>query len=65
MFKCPITKKTSRPGEKPVRVIVERRDREYKNDDGQVIGRGWEIVKEIFVSEEALERHPELKAGMY
>lgn len=58
MFKCAITGKFSKPNDKPIRLIVERRPREYKDtyvdDDGnkheQIVGRGWEIAKEIDVT---------------
>lgn len=58
MFKCAITGKFSKHGDKPIRLIVERRVREYKDiyvdDDGnkheQIVGRGWEVAKEIDVT---------------
>lgn len=70
MFKCPISRTSSRPGEKPVKVVLETRPRTYykrvkskeKDADGLPIwvdveiGRGFEIVKEIMVRQEALEK---------
>lgn len=61
MFKCAITKQFSRPGEKPYRLIVEKRTKEYtahlKGDaEPTVVGRGWEIVKEVNVTLEGLRR---------
>lgn len=54
MFKCDMTGKVSKPGEKPVRVVVERREKVYRDDEGRVLGRGWEIAKELTVSVEGL-----------
>lgn len=70
MFKCPISRTSSRPGEKPVKVVLETRPRVYykrvkskeKDADGLPIwldikiGEGFEIVKEIMVRQEALEK---------
>ena len=50
MFYCAITKKLSKSGDKPFRLVTERRSVEYKDKDGVVIGHGTEIVKEINVS---------------
>lgn len=64
MFKCAITGRISRPGEKMNKVVVETRDRRYfemrKNEETMIwerveVGRGWEIVKEISVSDEGLK----------
>lgn len=63
MFKCQITGRNSRHGEKPVKVVVDTRRKEYKqqvfNEDTrswevQVLGVGWEIKKEINVSNDGL-----------
>lgn len=75
MFRCPITGKQSKANEKPVSVILQRREREYwdtpdrrapapppahasrdemeRYKDYHVIGRGWEIVQEVYVSRDA------------
>lgn len=55
MYICAITNKVSEPGERMNRVVVETRIREYKDTDGNVIGTGTEIVKEISVSEEGMK----------
>ncbi len=64
MFICDITKKCSKPYEKPTRVVVETRAKTYYgwrlNPDTEKmeyveVGRGSEIVKEILVSEEGLK----------
>lgn len=72
MFKCAITGKFSPRNVKPIRLITERRTREYveshvDEDDGirreRTIGWGWEIVKEIDVTLEGLGKwcatHPD------
>ena len=66
MFYCEISKQLSKPGEKPVRLVIERREREYTREiDGEtiVIGRGWEIVKEVNVTLKGLamwcDQHPD------
>jgi hypothetical protein len=58
MFICSMTGRLSQPGEKPIRVIVKRREREYLNPDGQVVGHGWEIEKEILICEDAVKMLP-------
>lgn len=69
MFKCAINGQVSKPGEKPVRVVLETRPKIYykrvktkeKDEFGvpifvdQQIGEGFEIVKEILVRHDALE----------
>lgn len=36
MFRCPITKQFSKPGEKPIHVVLEKRSRAYwDTDDGK------------------------------
>lgn len=61
MFKCQILGKTTRPGEKMNRVVIETREKVYTEwfrEEGEWIelevGRGFEIVKEIQVSDEGL-----------
>lgn len=74
MFKCPIAKKNTRPGDKMVQVITETRDKVYTrrvrdDETGKlntiVIGRGWEIVKQLGLSEEGakiyLATHPQAR----
>lgn len=67
MFKCSITGKTTRPGEKMHRVVIETRPRVYTEwirEEGEWIelevGRGFEIVKEIQVSDEGLSIYNEM-----
>lgn len=61
MFNCQVTGKTSQAGEKPIRLVVKTRDWAYTDrrqdpDTGLweevVIGRGFEIVRELKVTEE-------------
>ena len=56
MFKCAITGKLSKPGEKCNKIIVERREKLYKRD-GEVVAHGWEIAREISVTEEGLRQY--------
>jgi|GEM_PF-2917850 len=64
MFKCFITQKMSKPGEKTNKVILETRQKVYYgwrlNEETEKyekveIGKGWEIVKEVSVSDEGLK----------
>lgn len=55
MFKCDVTGKTTQPGEPLTRVVVERRERVYRDEDGRIVGQGWEIVRELNVSPEGLD----------
>lgn len=70
MFKCEITGKFSKPGDKAIRLVTQRRERFYfevkgrqEEESDEPIGSGWEIVKEITVTLEGLrqwtESHPE------
>jgi hypothetical protein len=61
MFRCEVTGKMSKSGEKLHKVVVATRNREYKewvyNEDTRrseelVVGHGWEIVRELNASEE-------------
>jgi len=58
MFRCELTKKLSKPGEKPLKVPVQLREKTYLKKDkfGQdvVIGKGFEIVKEMTILAESL-----------
>jgi hypothetical protein len=71
MFKCQITGKLSKPGEKLRKVVSEKREKTYFRrirdmETGKLntveAGKGWEIAKELSVSEEGekiwLETHP-------
>lgn len=59
MFYCQVTGLLSQSGEKPSKLVVEKRDRIYtrrvKNEETREwetleVGKGWEIVKELNVS---------------
>lgn len=65
MFKCRITGKTSKRGEKLNRIVVETRPKTYYNEEGEVIGEGFEIVEEINASEEGLAIWLEEKKNSY
>ena len=58
MFKCAISRQSSRPGEKPVKLVLETRPKIYyrkdKNGLNVEIGKGFEIVKEVLVRQDAL-----------
>lgn len=64
MFFCNILKKTSEPGEKVFRVVVDKRERTYtrriRDEDTNEwvtveVARGWEIVKEVQACAEGVE----------
>lgn len=46
MFKCEITGKNSKPGEKPVKIVTKTRKKEYFNEENIKISEGWEILEE-------------------
>lgn len=63
MFRCAITNKMSKPGEKANKIIVETRDKVYygwfRNEEtGEMehleIGRGFEIVSEVNATDEGM-----------
>lgn len=47
MFKCGRCHKISKAGERPTKLVVETRERDYHTEDG--ITHGSEIVKEITI----------------
>lgn len=60
MFKCEVTGRMSKPGDKCIKIVVERREKVYtrffRNEETNKyeeheVGRGWEIVKEINATE--------------
>jgi len=59
MFRCQVTGKCSKPGEKQFRIVVATRPKEYEcfNAEGALlkITRGYEIAREITCSLEGLE----------
>lgn len=61
MYKCMVTNRNSRLGEKMNRIVVETRQKTYTQkiwEDGELveieIGRGFEIVKEISATDAGL-----------
>jgi hypothetical protein len=54
MFRDGLTGRTTAPGEKMVKLVVERRPRVYFNEDMEKIGEGWEIVREISTTQASL-----------
>jgi hypothetical protein len=54
MFKCDVTGKMSLPGEKCNKIVAEVRERVYLDDEGNVVGRGYEIVKELKATDEGV-----------
>jgi hypothetical protein len=64
MFRCSITNRLSRPGDKLHRVVVAIRKREYlkvvlneetRMKETVLSGSGWEVVKELSCSTEGAE----------
>ncbi len=46
MFHCELCREPSKPGEKPVRIVVARRPKEYRDRMGKR-SIGWETTKEV------------------
>jgi hypothetical protein len=62
MFKCQVTGKMSKPGEKMNRIVVETREKVYTQqvwEEGELVeievGRGYETVKEIAATDEGVK----------
>lgn len=63
MFKCFVTKKDSKLGEKPIKVVIEKRlrayNRRWKDEDGnihdEIVSKGHEIVREVMMSKEGFD----------
>ena len=55
MFNCEFCKKPSKPGEKLVRFIIERRPKEYRDPTGKR-SVGWESVKEVKACSQCAEK---------
>jgi hypothetical protein len=49
MFKCDNCGGNQPKGVKAERAVVERRDVEYKDEKGALLGKGWEIVRELLL----------------
>lgn len=67
MYKCMVTGKTSKPGEKMNRIVIATRDKVYTQkiwEDGELveieIGRGYETVKEIAATDEGLKLYNQM-----
>jgi hypothetical protein len=65
MYKCQVTGRMSRPGEKCNKIVTATRERIYytkfRNEEtgrweDVEVGRGWEIVKEINATDEAFKQ---------
>lgn len=63
MFFCQITGKTSQPGDKINKIVIEKREKVYyqrskSSETGRFedveVGRGYEIVREINATEEGV-----------
>jgi hypothetical protein len=64
MFKCQVTNKFSKPGDKCNKIVTEKREKVYfqffRNEETgkweeKEVGRGWEIVKEINCTDAGLD----------
>jgi hypothetical protein len=55
MFKCDVTGKFSKLGEKCNKIVAETRERVYLDQEGNVVGRGFEIVKELQATDEGVD----------
>jgi len=63
MFKCGVLGVDSKPGEKVNRIVVKKREKEYWGEvynedtdtyDRAIVGRGWEVEKEIIATDAGL-----------
>lgn len=70
MFKCAITGRFSKPGDKVNRIVTKTRTKEYfeprYNEDTDryeniKVGVGWEIVEEVLATDEGLKVWNNLK----
>jgi hypothetical protein len=46
MFYCQFCNKVSKSKESPVKIITKTRNKYYYNEEGKIVGEGWEIVEE-------------------
>jgi hypothetical protein len=67
MFRCQVTGKMSKRGEKCNKIVVKTREKTYTQkvwEEGELvdieIGHGWEIVKEINASDEGLKLYEKM-----
>lgn len=49
MFRCGLCDETTKPGEGMTKVVVHTRHKDYRNRHGEVIGHGFETVREIAI----------------
>lgn len=72
MFRCEVTGKLSKPGEKCHKITVEKRQKVYykwvfneDRDDWEEVeaAKGWEIVHEISATKEGVAKWNELQSA--
>lgn len=70
MFKCAVTGRMSRPGEKLNRIVIQTREKVYTQkvwEDGELvdieIGRGYETVREINATDAGVELYNQMVAN--
>ena len=51
MYRCDKCHEVTKPGERVNKIVEEKRDKVYEYD-GVIIGKGWEVVREIKVCAE-------------
>jgi hypothetical protein len=56
MFRCDNCNNVTTKGEPMTRRVVKKRDRVYLGLAGSVVGRGWEIVKELGLCPRCVEK---------
>jgi len=58
MFKCYVTGRVSKAGEKPEQVIIEKREKTYYSaeEPTKAIAVGWEIGKVVLMSKDGFEQ---------
>ncbi len=54
-FRCEFCHKAMPQKTSPEIVIVKHREKEYTNEAGEIVGKGWEIVKEAHVCKKCAE----------
>lgn len=57
MFNCQECNQPIGPNVSPIKVVTKKRQKVYTNGDGDVIGFGWEIVKEEQLCENCATKH--------
>jgi hypothetical protein len=57
MFRCNDCRRVTEPGEKTTKVGIAFREKEYTDERGRLVGRGYEAAREVDVCPDCAPQH--------